>query len=353
MAINKVVYGDSTLIDLSEDTLADASELAEGVTAHSRSGVLLTGTGGGGGSSTLAGLDDVDISDEQDNDALVYDSGEWVNIPLSDVALSGSYADLSGKPTLADLTQDTSHQTVSASEKSTWNEKSTVSFTRLKSTGEQIATITINGTSTDIYASAGGSPGTGDVTSVNGKQGVVVLGVKDLDSVDITSIADDHTIVYDSSLYSGAGGWKNVLLPTVALTGSYGDLQNKPTIPAAQVNSDWNANSGVAEILNKPTIPTITTEHTGTASSSAVRKQTITINSTAYDIDGSVYMEGTANSSSFVFTNSTYILSTSAIDVYTDTWGDNPTSVTVDGSAHTCTVTFDAAKSRTVRIYMK
>ena len=38
---------------------------------------------------------------------------------------------------------------------------------------------------------------------------------------------------------------------------SSGDYQilNKPTIPAAQVNSDWNAVSGVAEILNKPTIP--------------------------------------------------------------------------------------------------
>lgn len=37
---------------------------------------------------------------------------------------------------------------------------------------------------------------------------------------------------------------------------SYNDLDDKPTIPAAQVNSDWNAESGVAEILNKPTIPT-------------------------------------------------------------------------------------------------
>ena len=45
-------------------------------------------------------------------------------------------------------------------------------------------------------------------------------------------------------------------LSTVATTGSYNDLLNKPTIPAAQVNSDWNSNSGVAEILNKPTIPT-------------------------------------------------------------------------------------------------
>lgn len=46
-------------------------------------------------------------------------------------------------------------------------------------------------------------------------------------------------------------------LATVATSGSYNDLTNKPTIPAAQVNSDWNANSGVAEILNKPTIPTV------------------------------------------------------------------------------------------------
>jgi len=31
-----------------------------------------------------------------------------------------------------------------------------------------------------------------------------------------------------------------------------------PAIPPAQVNSDWNATSGLAEILNKPTIPVVT-----------------------------------------------------------------------------------------------
>ena len=40
----------------------------------------------------------------------------------------------------------------------------------------------------------------------------------------------------------------------VASTGDYNDLSNRPTIPAAQVNSDWNATSGVAQILNKPTL---------------------------------------------------------------------------------------------------
>ena len=48
-------------------------------------------------------------------------------------------------------------------------------------------------------------------------------------------------------------------LATVATSGSYNDLTNKPTIPAAQVNADWDASSGVAQILNKPTIPTVPT----------------------------------------------------------------------------------------------
>jgi|SRR5580692_156217 hypothetical protein len=41
-------------------------------------------------------------------------------------------------------------------------------------------------------------------------------------------------------------------LAAVAHSGKYNDLLEKPTIPAAQVNSDWNAAGGVAQILNKP-----------------------------------------------------------------------------------------------------
>ena len=40
--------------------------------------------------------------------------------------------------------------------------------------------------------------------------------------------------------------------------GDYTSLTNRPTIPAAQVNADWNASSGVAVILNKPTVPPLT-----------------------------------------------------------------------------------------------
>ena len=40
----------------------------------------------------------------------------------------------------------------------------------------------------------------------------------------------------------------------VAISGSWNDLVDRPTIPSAQVNSDWNATSGVDRILNKPTL---------------------------------------------------------------------------------------------------
>ena len=42
---------------------------------------------------------------------------------------------------------------------------------------------------------------------------------------------------------------------TNPFSGNYQDLTNKPTIPAAQVQSDWNATSGIEVIKNKPSIP--------------------------------------------------------------------------------------------------
>lgn len=49
--INKVVFGNQTLIDLSTTTLSQASQLANGVTAYDRAGNVITGTASGGGST--------------------------------------------------------------------------------------------------------------------------------------------------------------------------------------------------------------------------------------------------------------------------------------------------------------
>lgn len=48
MAINKVQYGNTTLIDLTGDTVT-ADKLMQGYTAHDRTGAVITGTATGGG----------------------------------------------------------------------------------------------------------------------------------------------------------------------------------------------------------------------------------------------------------------------------------------------------------------
>ena len=65
---------------------------------------------------------------------------------------------------------------------------------------------------------------------------------------------------------------------TIGIDSTTKKIKLLSTIPAAQVNSDWNAVSGVAQILNKPTIPTVdqnynassTNAQSGTAVASAV-----------------------------------------------------------------------------------
>ena len=73
-------------------------------------------------------------------------------------------------------------------------------------------------------------------------------------------------------------------LATVATSGSYNDLSNKPTIPAAQVNSNWDAVSGVAQILNKPTLATVATSGSYSDLSNKPTIPTITDNTTYYTI---------------------------------------------------------------------
>ena len=99
----------------------------------------------------------------------------------------------------------------------------------------------------DLTNDSGFTSNTGTITGITmngaskGTSGVINLGTVLTEHQDISSKANSAD------------------LATVATSGSYNDLSNKPTIPAAQVNSDWNASSGVAQILNKPTIPTVPT----------------------------------------------------------------------------------------------
>lgn len=59
MAVNKVQYGGTTLIDLTADTLTSPSQLAEGIVAHDRAGNVITGTASGG-TSAISVVDTLD-----------------------------------------------------------------------------------------------------------------------------------------------------------------------------------------------------------------------------------------------------------------------------------------------------
>lgn len=73
---------------------------------------------------------------------------------------------------------------------------------------------------------------------------------------DIPALSDYYTKTEVNTELAKKADTNN--LATVATSGSYNDLSNKPVIPT-QVNSDWNASSGVAQILNKPTLATVAT----------------------------------------------------------------------------------------------
>lgn len=75
-----------------------------------------------------------------------------------------------------------------------------------------------------------GDPATNLVQSVNGKQGVVVLNATDV-GADPTGSASQA--LQDAKDYTDSGvSTLDSSLATVAKTGSYNDLSNKPTIPS-------------------------------------------------------------------------------------------------------------------------
>ena len=115
------------------------------------------------------------------------------------------------------------------------------------------------------------------------------------------------------------------------------------TDPAYQNNSKFYSDraasmisSGIATVsrvgLVKPDGSTITIAADGTLSSVS---------------GGGKYLEQTGSNTTYSFTDNA-IDSTSRIDPYTDTFGDNPSNITI--SSHTCTLTFEDAQSRTVGI---
>lgn len=143
---------------------------------------------------------------------------------LATVATSGNYNDLSNKPTIPTVNNAT---------------------LTIQKNSSNVATFTANASS-NVTANISVPTDTSDLT--NGA-GYITSSSLPTKTSDLTNNGSDNTSVYVEADE----------LATVATSGNYSDLNGKPTIPAAQVNSDWDAASGVAQILNKPSLSTVAT----------------------------------------------------------------------------------------------
>lgn len=180
-------------------------------------------------------LNDVDTTGQIFKNVLYFNGTQWIPYMLAAVAYSGSYADLSNQPVIP----------------------------------KTIADLIGNGVKI------------GDMIQWNGAQWVVVslLALGELSNVDAATPTNGQFLQYNSATqkweavtasfvqlnadWNAISGVQEILnkpiLATVATTGDYNDLDNLPTIPAAQIQSDWTqANTSALDyIKNKPTIPAV------------------------------------------------------------------------------------------------
>lgn len=101
----------------------------------------------------------------------------------------------------------------------------------------------------NMPAQGGGGGGTSDYNDLDNKPSI--------NSVTLSGNQTTSTLGLFSGDYDDLTNKPE--LATVATSGSYDDLTDTPTIPAAQVNSDWDAVEGVEQILNKPSLATVAT----------------------------------------------------------------------------------------------
>ncbi|WP_337766967.1 hypothetical protein [Phascolarctobacterium succinatutens] len=265
MAVNKVIYDGATLVDLTGDTVT-ADNLAAGVKATGADGKPIVGllpkvtidtelsttsTNPVQNKTITAALSNLDIdiatNDEIDNALNVAGSGDLpttggivpiamggtgatttagarTNLGVSatadfaNVAFSGAYDDLTGKPAIPSRTSDLANNSGYITSSALSGYVKSVNGAAPDSSGN--VTISVSG---------GGSSGGGNYTLPTASSSTLG-GVKVGSGLTINTSGVLSADVTASTLTAYA---KITDLSAVAKTGSYNDLTNKPTIPAA------------------------------------------------------------------------------------------------------------------------
>lgn len=157
----------------------------------------------------------------------------WTNITGKPTFFSGAYADLTGKPTLfsgayADLTGKPTLGSLAA--------KNAVAISDIAATGTASATTYLRGDGSWSTPAGGGGGGSGTVESVSlsAPTGFTVSG---------SPVTVNGTLTF--SYTSGYQGYTTTEASKLAGIAAGAEVN---------VNADWNAASGDAQILNKPTL---------------------------------------------------------------------------------------------------
>lgn len=265
MAVNKIIYNGETLVDLTNDTVT-ADDLAAGVTATGADGkpvvgllpkvtidteLSLSSTNPVQNKTITAALSNLDIdiatNDEIDNALNVAGSGDLpttggvvpiamggtgatttagarTNLGVSatadfaNVAFSGAYDDLTGKPAIPSRTSDLANNSGYITSSALSGYVKSVNGAAPDSSGN--VTISVSG---------GGSSSGGNYTLPTASS-TVLGGIKIGSGLTINTNGVVSADVTASTLTAYA---KTTDLSAVAKSGSYDDLSNKPTIPAA------------------------------------------------------------------------------------------------------------------------
>ena len=206
-------------------------------------------------------------------------SGSYNDLTNKPTLFSGSYSDLTNKPTIP-----------AAQIQADWDQTTTSALDYIKNK----PTIG-SGTVTSITAGSGLQSSTGGAITTTGTIQLNAT-LESLNDVSLGTVSEGKILKYTSGSWSAAdessggsgeqnvqadwnesnsssdayinnkpslfsGSYNDLTNKPSLFSGSYSDLTNKPTIPAAQIQVDWNQGNTTSldYIKNKPTIPTVPT----------------------------------------------------------------------------------------------
>lgn len=340
MAVNKIIYNGETLVDLTSDTVT-ADDLAAGVTATGADGkpvvgllpkvtidteLSTTSTNPVQNKTITAALSNLDIdiatNDEIDNALNVAGSGDLpttggivpiamggtgatttagarTNLGVSatadfaNVAFSGAYDDLTGKPAIPSRTSDLANNSGYITNSALSGYVKSVNGAAPDSSGN--VTISVSG---------GGSSGGGSYTLPTASSSTLG-GVKIGSGLTINTSGVVSADVTASTLTAYA---KTTDLSAVAKSGSYNDLSNKPTIPSAytlpnatsstlggvKVGSNISVSNGIISLAKSNVTSALgyTPATTNNASfTGTTMVQTLTVSSALNIPGGSIWIE--------------------------------------------------------------